>query len=187
MTMNTAADAELFAGWLAWSLAFVRPSRQAADRTETAKAKSSRWGIGLVMLGFAFLWAYVRPVGFHKAEWPLIVSMVLAPPSVALAWWATRHLGKQWRYQAALREDHELITTGPYAWVRHPIYTSMLGMMVATGFCWTWWPLFVAAVVAFLAGTEIRVRAEDRLLAGRFGERFAAYRKRVPAYLPLVR
>jgi hypothetical protein len=55
--------------------------------------------------------------------------MVLGPPSVALAWAATRHLGKQWRYEAALSEDHELIQTGPYRWVRHPIYASMLGML----------------------------------------------------------
>ncbi len=40
--------------------------------------------------------------------------MILGPPSVALAWAATRHLGKQWRYQAAVSEDHELIQTGPY-------------------------------------------------------------------------
>lgn len=185
--LTVAARIELFAGWLVWSLAFVRPSRQAADRTEVAKARSSRWGIGLVMLGFALVWAYVRPAGFHKPAWSLIVSMLLAPPSVALAWWATRHLGKQWRYQAALRADHELIQTGPYTVIRHPIYTSMLGMVLVTGFCWTWWPLFVAAVVVFLLGTEIRVRAEDRLLAERFGELFAAYRKRVPAYVPLIR
>jgi protein-S-isoprenylcysteine O-methyltransferase Ste14 len=185
--LATAAEAEVFAGWLVWSLAFVRPSRQAADGKEVARARSSRWGIGLVMLGFACLWAYVRPADFHKPAWALILSMVLFPFCIALAWWATRHLGKQWRYQAALRADHELIQTGPYGWIRHPIYTSMLGMMAATGFCWTWWPLFVAAIVFFLAGTEIRVRAEDRLLAERFGETFAEYRKRVPAYVPLVR
>ena len=113
--------------------------------------------------------------------------MILGPPSVALAWAATRHLGKQWRYEAALSEDHELIQTGPYRWVRHPIYASMLGMLLATGAAWTWWPMFVAALIVFLAGTEIRVRAEDRLLAERFQESFIAYRSRVPAYIPFLR
>lgn len=181
------AFAELILSWIAWSAAFIRPSRQAADRTEVAKAPASKWGILLVMLGFALTWAFVRPAGFHKSAPSLIASMVLGPPSVALAWAATRHLGKQWRYQAALRADHELIQTGPYRWMRHPIYTSMLGMVLATGFCWTWWPMMIAAVVCFLAGTEIRVRAEDRLLAERFPEEHAAYRKRVPAYLPFLR
>lgn len=181
------AFAELIVCWLVWSLAFIKPSREASGRTETAKAPVSKWGIALVMMGFALTWGYVRPAGFHKSAGALIASMILGPPSVALAWAATRHLGKQWRYQAALRADHELIQTGPYAWIRHPIYTSMLGMILATGFCWTWWPMFVAAIICFVAGTEIRVRAEDRLLAERFGDTFVAYRTRVRAYFPLVR
>ena len=113
--------------------------------------------------------------------------MLLGPPSVALAWAAARHLGKQWRYQAALTEGHELIQSGPYRWVRHPIYASMLGMLLATGAARTWWPMFVAAIVVFLAGTEIRTRTEDRLLAERFRESFTEYRSRVRAYIPLIR
>jgi protein-S-isoprenylcysteine O-methyltransferase Ste14 len=113
--------------------------------------------------------------------------MILAPLSVALGWAAARHLGKQWRLEAALSEDHELVQTGPYRWVRHPIYASMFGLLLATGFAWTWWPMFVAAVIAFVVGTEIRVRAEDRLLAERFQESFPAYRSRVRAYIPFIR
>ena len=139
------------------------------------------------MVGFALVWAYVRPVGFEKPAAILIASMVLGPPSVALAWAATRHLGKQWRYEAALSEDHELIQTGPYRWVRHPIYASMLGMLLATGAAWSWWPMFAGALVVFLVGTEIRVRAEDRLLAERFQDAFAEYRSRVKAYVPFIR
>jgi protein-S-isoprenylcysteine O-methyltransferase Ste14 len=152
-----------------------------------ASAPASRWGIFLVTVGFFLVWVYVRPAGFHKSAASLVVSMVLGPPSVALVWAATRHLGKQWRYVAALTEDHELIQTGPYARLRHPIYTSMLGMLLATGAAWTWWPMFAAGVAAFVAGTEIRVRAEDRLLAERFQESFAEYRARVPAFIPFIR
>jgi protein-S-isoprenylcysteine O-methyltransferase Ste14 len=173
--------------WLVWSFAFVKPSRQAGEGKKEPGAPRSRVGIALVVLGFFLIWFYMRPRQFEKPAWELVASMILGPPSVALAWAATRHLGKQWRYQAALRDDHELIRTGPYAWIRHPIYTSMLGMVLATGFCWTWWPMFVAAVAVFLLGTEIRVRAEDKLLGERFGETFAAYRKTVPAFLPFLR
>lgn len=113
--------------------------------------------------------------------------MIVGPPSVALAWAATRQLGKQWRYEAALIDNHELIQSGPYRLIRHPIYLSMLGMQLATGTTWTWWPMFIAAIVFFLAGTEIRVRAEDRLLAEHFRESFAAYRSRVRAFVPFLR
>lgn len=180
------AFAELMLCWLVWSLAFIQPRRKAKGKKEPG-AQRSRVGISLVVLGFFLLWCYVRPNQFQKPAWEVVLSMAIGPPSVVLVWAATRHLGKQWRYQAALRDDHELIRTGPYAWIRHPIYTSMLGMVLATGFCWTWWPMFVAAVVVFVVGTEIRIRSEDALLAERFGETFAEYQKRVPAFLPFLR
>lgn len=182
-----AAYAELGLCWIAWSLAFLKPRQEAAGQKEVASAPASRWGILLVMIGFALAWAWVRPVGYHKSMFSLIASMVLGPPSVAIAWAATRHLGKQWRYKAALNEDHELIQSGPYGWVRHPIYASMLGMLLTVVAAYTWWPMGVAAVIFFVAGTEIRIRTEDRLLAGRFGQVHDAYRSRVRAYIPFIR
>ncbi len=181
------APAEVLLCWTVWSLAFVRPSREAAGRKEVAKSSSSRWGIALVMVSFALTFAYIRPSGFHKTTSALIASMVLAPPSVVLAWTAAGHLGRQWRYAAALREDHELIQTGPYRWIRHPIYASMFGMMLATGLCWTWWPDLAGAVVFFVIGTEIRVRAEERLLASHFGDSYRDYRARTHAWIPFLR
>jgi protein-S-isoprenylcysteine O-methyltransferase Ste14 len=151
------------------------------------RAPVSRWGILLQLLGFTLVFTYFRPAGYEKSAPSLIASMILGPPSVALGWAAVRHLGKQWRYEAALSEDHELIRTGPYGWVRHPIYASMLGRLVTTGLAWTWWPMFVAALIVFVAGTEIRVRAEDGLLAERFQEAFTDYRSRVSAYIPFIR
>jgi protein-S-isoprenylcysteine O-methyltransferase Ste14 len=170
-----------------WSLAFVRPQKRASGLKKAVRAPSSRWGILLVMLSFACIWAFVRPVGFEKSPASLIASMILGPPSVALVWMAARHLDKQWRFEAALSEDHDLIKTGPYRWLRHPIYASMLGMLLATGFAKTWWPLLVAGVIFFLIGTEIRVRAEEGLLAARFGEEYARYKSETVAYIPFIR
>jgi len=185
--LHFVALAELILCWCVWAVAFLKPRKQAAGQKEVVRASASRWGIFLVALGFALVWMQVHPIGFHKSAASLIASMVIAPPSVLIAWMATRHLGKQWRYQAAISEGHELIRTGPYAWIRHPIYASMFGMLLAAGFCLTWWPLFVAGIVAFVAGTEIRIHAEERLLAERFGETFAAYRASTPAYIPFLR
>jgi protein-S-isoprenylcysteine O-methyltransferase Ste14 len=182
-----AALTELGVCWIAWSLAFIKPRKQASGQKEAASTPVSRWGIALVMAGFAFAWAYVRPVEFHKSAPALIASMVLGPPSVALAWAATRSLGKQWRYKAALNQDHELIQTGPYRWLRHPIYLSMLGMLISTLAAWTWWPMALGSAIAFLTGTEVRIRAEERLLAEHFGASFTAYRMRTYAYLPFIR
>jgi protein-S-isoprenylcysteine O-methyltransferase Ste14 len=170
-----------------WSLAFVAARKKAAGQKRIITAPESRWGIVLEMVGFALIWVYIQPADFEKSAALLIASMVLGPPSVALAWAATCHLGKQWRYEAALSEDHELIQTGPYRWVRHPIYASMLGMLLATGAAWSSWPMFAIGLLVFLVGTEIRVRSDDRLLAERFQDAFAEYRSRVKAYVPFIR
>ena len=185
--LQTCALVEIILCWIVWSLAFVKPRKQAAGQQKVVSSPESRWGIFLQMIGFALTWAYVRPDGFQKTAVPLIVSMILAPASTAVGWAAARHLGKQWRFEAALTDDHELVQTGPYGYVRHPIYASMLGMLLATGFAWTWWPMQLGGLVFFLIGTEIRVRAEDRLLSEHFQESFAAYRVRVPAYIPFLR
>jgi protein-S-isoprenylcysteine O-methyltransferase Ste14 len=185
--LQMVAYVELALCWIAFMLAFVKPRKLASEQKESTNAPVSRWGLGLVMVSFALAWMYVRPVGFQKSAAALIASMVLGPPSAALAWAAARHLGKQWRFKAALSQNHELVQTGPYAWLRHPIYTSMFGLLLSTAFAWTWWPLAIGSAIAFIAGTEIRVRAEDRLLAQGFGASFVAYRSRVRAYIPFIR
>jgi protein-S-isoprenylcysteine O-methyltransferase Ste14 len=178
---------EVLVCWVVWFLAFLKPSRQAEGQKKAVRAQSSRWGIGLVTAAFALVWVWIKPTGFEKSTVSLVVAMILAPLATVLAWNAAHELGKQWRYEAALSEDHELIQTGPYRWIRHPIYTSMFGMLMATGAAYTWWPLWIAGAVAFILGTEIRVRAEERLLAERFQQKFEAYRSHVRAYIPFVR
>ena len=71
--------------------------------------------------------------------------------------------------------------------LRHPIYASLLGMLMGTGMVVSWWPILILAVVIFLVGTEIRVRAEDQLLSSRFGEVFEQYQASVSAYIPFIR
>ena len=187
MTLQIAAIVELILGYIVFSLAFSRPASLSKGQKKTVRAPASRWGIILQTFGFAFAWAYVRPKGFEKSAPVLVVSMILVPLAVWLAWSAASHLGKQWRYEAALSEGHELIRTGPYRWIRHPIYASMLGLTLATLAAWTWWPMAIASLVFFLAGTEVRVRAEDRLLAERFGAEFSEYKKKTRAFIPLLR
>jgi protein-S-isoprenylcysteine O-methyltransferase Ste14 len=185
--LQIAAVAELLVAFAVFSLVFFKQGLISRRQKKAVRPPASLWGILLQTIGFAFAWAYLRPDGFSKSASELVVSMILAPLSVALAWAAVRHLGKQWRYEAALSADHELIRTGPYRWIRHPIYASMLGMTLATLAAWTWWPMGIASLVFFLAGTEVRVRAEERLLAERFGAEFADYRKNTRAFIPFLR
>jgi len=83
-----------------------------------------------------------------------------------------------------MRSDHELVRSGPYARVRHPIYLGLLLFLLAMAVALGHWLQLVVAVPLYLAGTEIRTRIEDRLLEQTFGDAFRDYRNSTPALLP---
>jgi protein-S-isoprenylcysteine O-methyltransferase Ste14 len=113
-----------------------------------------------------------------------VVTVAIAAGSGRLIATAVRTLGKQWALRARLVEDHKLITVGLYAYVRNPIYTGMLGMLVATGLATEHGIALPIAVVIFAVGMVIRARSEEKLLWAVFGEEFEGYARRVPAVLP---
>ena len=93
-------------------------------------------------------------------------------------------LGKNWSIVARMRNDHELVRSGPYPRVRHPIYLGLLLFLLAMAVALGHWPQLVVAVPLYLAGTRVRTRVEDRLLEQTFGETFRDYRNSTPALLP---
>lgn len=149
--------------------------------------RRARWGlvlecVGLTMMLQSRFWLVA------VWSWREVVSIALFVVATLLAWTATRTLGRRHlRLDAAVIEGHELVRSGPYSVVRHPIYTSFLCVLCGVGVLAAPWWLFLGATAVFLAGTEIRVRTEDGLLVERFGEEFREYRRAVRAYLPLVR
>jgi len=185
--LELAALAELVFCWFAWALGFIYPFIKSRGQQKAVIDSRSRIGILAVMLAFMCACTYIGTMQLERPAAASIASMVLGPIAVVFTWWATWHLGKQWRYVAALSHDHELVTTGPYRLIRHPIYASILGLLLATICAWTWWPLASPAVIFFVLGTEIRIRTEDGLLASRFGERFQTWRASTRAYIPFVR
>lgn len=181
-----AAAIELGAMWLVWFYPFLRKRFSGPPRQSNVMAHSGDLGLALQTAGM--LLAFVRWPFRPEAWWPrMILSMLVAPAGAIFGWMAARHLGKQLRILAGLYPDHELIRTGPYGIVRHPIYLSMFLMMLATGLLLARWPVLLTAIVLYVAGTEIRIDAEEGLLGSRFGAAFDEYRRTVPAYLPFVR
>lgn len=174
----------LVAGWLLWMTPFalIKRSRHPAMHID----RRARWGVVIVAIGYSLLWQgrfWLR----HPHSWQMVLAIVFFALGILLSWTSTRALGRQWRIDAGLSSDHELIMAGPYRFLRHPIYTSMLCVLLATGFVVTPLPLFLLAIVVFVFGTEIRVRIEDNLLASQFGDTFQQYRQNVPAYIPFLK
>lgn len=174
----------LAAGWMSWAAPFFLIKREGAQ-AQTVDRRA-RWGIVIQGIGFAILW-----MNNYFARSPTAVRIVLSVCFLTLggvlSWTSARTLGRQWRFDAGLNADHQLVQSGAYRFIRHPIYASMLCMLLGTGFLITPFPALIAALAFFLSGLEIRVRIEDALLASRFGDGFRDYQRRVPAYLPFVR
>jgi protein-S-isoprenylcysteine O-methyltransferase Ste14 len=112
------------------------------------------------------------------------LSSALAAASLWLCLAAVVTLGKQWTFVAQVAEGHQLVTRGPYALVRHPIYSGMTGLVIASALVVTQWWAVPIALALQLAGTWIRVRQEERLLRAEHGQAFDAYAARVPAIVP---
>ena len=177
----------LMVSWFAWAYPFIFRAPHNQKRQSVTLIGPTRVGLLLeglaIMMAFAFRLPPDSPPGMAR----VLAAMVLGPAAAALAWTAIQHLGKQFRVHAGLYEDHELVRSGPYGLVRHPIYTSLLAMLLCTILVLTPWGWGAVAVALFVAGTEIRVHTEDGLLESRFGDEFRKYRSRVRAYVPFVR
>ena len=173
--------------WGAWLYPFLFRAPHNQKRQSITLAGPTHAGLFLECL--AIFIAFVFRIPFDSPPGAIRIggSGILAIVAVILSWTSVRHLGRQFRVHAGLYHDHELVRTGPYAIVRHPIYSSLLAILGSTLFLLTPWGWAVVALILFVAGTEIRVRTEDRLLASRFGTEFTAYQRAVSAYIPFVR
>lgn len=173
----------IIAGIVVWFYPFV-PAHKSTPPASVVNRRS-RWGMLLQLLAFTLLWQghfWTRSL----PVWRFGACLGLFSLAALLSWTASRALRGQLRADAALGAEHELVRSGPYAVVRNPIYTSMLLVLCAVAVVITGWKLFVAALVMFIVGTEIRVQAEENLLASRFGNEFQAYKESVPAYIPFL-
>jgi protein-S-isoprenylcysteine O-methyltransferase Ste14 len=182
--MSANAYAILVAGWLIWLAPFFVVKRNSGKPEKLDRR--ARWGIVIEGLAYSLLWQskfWARtPESWRTAL--SVCSFVLAG---ILSWTGARALGRQWRIDAGLNPDHELVRSGVYRVVRHPIYTSMLCVLLGTGFMITPLPMLLLSILLFMIGTEIRVRIEDGLLSSRFGDQFRDYQCRVPAYIPFLK
>lgn len=182
----------VIACWWVFGLTFWLRKRPPRGR-DAKRDRSSLLGLALQSAAYAVLWFYplqrrqfsALTIGAEAAEWGFTaVTVLLAIGSVWLVNAAARRLGKQWALTARVLEGHTLIQDGPYRFVRNPIYTGMLGLLLATGLAsGRWISLFVAAVL-FFAGTYIRISSEEKLLGQVFGPEFEAYKRKVPALIP---
>jgi protein-S-isoprenylcysteine O-methyltransferase Ste14 len=176
--------------WSAWALYWIICSRN-AKRTVRRESLASRVSnilplvIGIVLVALP----HVPYAVFDRRILPRTMAtywsgVTLVFLGLAFAVWARRHIGRNWSGTVTVKENHVLVRTGPYAWVRHPIYTGLLaailGTAIARGELRGVWAVALCTV-AFVT----KLRTEERWMREVFGEEYERYRAAVPALIPL--
>ena len=128
-------------------------------------------------------WLYLElwPVGLF----PFWLGAAVTIAGLLFAVWAREHLGRNWSRSVTIKEGHELITSGPYGVVRHPIYTGILAGFLGTAIAISQVRGFVVVVLIFLA-LWIKLRMEEQWMRSEFGETYATYSRRTAALVPFL-
>lgn len=114
-----------------------------------------------------------------------IVSDCIVLGGVAFSVWARIALGRNWSAEVTFKQDHELIESGPYALVRHPIYTGLIAMALGTAINYGRVAGF-GVLVALCAGLWWKARQEERIMSSHFPGAYGEYKTRVRAIIPFV-
>lgn len=170
-------------GWVVFWLGWMAAATTAKPgRTRWRRFAGFRIVIALVVIGAERIHALRRPVTHVPAV--QAIGLVLFALGLALAIWARVHLGRNWGSPMSEKQDADLITTGPYQWIRNPIYSgiilAMIGTSIAADYGWL-------VVTVPLAGYFIfSAVMEQRYMTATFPDTYPAYRNSTKMLIPFV-
>lgn len=175
---------------------FMRRVRQGGERPTLDRKAIEREGQGLfvgrtlvllflaaVLVVYALNPPWLRVFSIPLPDWLRWAGFGLGLVGLGLWTWTQAVLGKEYSPQLQLRRQHRLVTSGPYAWMRHPMYTAMFGVGIALALLTANW-CFVLFAVAMIAGFVIRAPREERMMLETFGEEYQIYMQRTGRFFP---
>jgi protein-S-isoprenylcysteine O-methyltransferase Ste14 len=172
------------------AVALIRAAHKREGGDSAKKSKISTAGIALQAIGFgACGFGQVRFALPWSAPSSLVCTGLVAlfgGGSIAIFIAATRAMGRNWSVVARMRPDHELVRSGPFAIVRHPIYLALFLYMLGFAIAFGHFAQLLIAVPFYCGGTIIRIHEEEKLLRSQFGEDHARYVREVPAFIPFI-
>jgi protein-S-isoprenylcysteine O-methyltransferase Ste14 len=176
--------------WAAGLLSWVAASFW-SGRARKRAATLETWRYRAAMIAGGILLSPIGPLLGEKPLWEIDYAAMYALAALMLAglvltWWARIYLGPLWSSVITHKEDHKLIDSGPYAFVRHPIYSGLIVALVATAAAeGRLTALFGAALI--ILGVWQKARTEERFLLTELGpESYDAYLRRVPMLIPFL-
>lgn len=188
-----ASDTRLFIAYC-WLIFWVFWLVASFSAKKTAKVQSKNWSLrfAVLSLGLYFIMKEAPLLSAYADVrlWPSgrqvdLLADALALSGLVVMVWARLTIGRNWSAEVVLKEDHQLAMTGPYAYVRHPIYTGLLMLMLATAIDYGAVSGFVI-FAAFAAVFIYKSRIEERFMAEHFPDAYPAYMKKVKALIPFI-
>lgn len=142
------------------------------------------------VLSYGLLYVPLPLPALHTQVFPASVALQLigclgCVAGLGFAVWARWTIGRNWSNVASIKEHHELIETGPYRWVRHPIYSGLLLFVISTAIV-QGKVQGLAAIVVLVLGLGWKIAIEERLMKQQFPSEYAAYEARVKRLIPFV-
>ena len=179
--------------WCAWLLTWLVFSLSVKDTVRRQATLPRLLNSALLICVFGLLWAQRLPVPalmerfLPSSQWQFWVPFGAALTLIGLLFtvWARIYLGRNWSGVASVKADHELITGGPYALVRHPIYTGLALAFVGTALAIGEWRGVLAVALGLIAFVH-RIVVEERFMRQQFGAAYDDYAMRVRALVPGV-
>lgn len=180
----------LLLGLLLFVAALVFVRFRAGRRADPVAHTAKRASLGMWLQGAAFFLAAVGPMqttlqsASASAVGQAVIVALLIGTCISMFLSAALAMGRNWSFVARTRRNHDLVTWGPFATIRHPIYTGLFAMLLAVGLAFGHWRGLLAGLPLFAIGTWIRVQEEESLLRSHFGAEYEAYAARVKRFLP---
>jgi len=179
---SAAVDVLIAAAWIVLAADNLRLARRAQAARTSVAARAARLGFLVVLLaGAALLERWTGRFGFH----PLAAAfgVALAGAGLALHLRARRTLGARWSSAVTVQPGHQVVTSGPYAVIRHPLYLGVLLLAAGTVLAH---PSIATICIAggLAAGIALKIPAEERSLRAHCGDAWRRYAAAVPALLP---
>jgi len=162
-----------------------RPAERGSRRDSASLIGIAVQGLGGVIAASGPVRATLDPLGSAALVQAALTAALLSA-ALTLFVWATAAMGRNWSLVARTRSDHALITTGPFARMRHPIYTALALVVIALALALGHLPSLTLALPVYALGTWLRVRIEERLLHAMFGATYEAYAARVKRFVPAL-
>ncbi|OGN93570.1 MAG: hypothetical protein A2Z71_10715 [Chloroflexi bacterium RBG_13_50_21] len=164
----------------------LMPDQQAIQQ-EGKGMFAARVVMFFLLIGWFVLYA-INPTwsGFLSIPLPVWLrwfGFTLGLISLGFWIWTQVALGKEWSPQLQLREEHHLVTDGPYKHIRHPLYTAMMGYGTGLALLTANWVFLVLAVLINL-GLIARVPKEEQMMLDEFGDQYSVYMKRTGRFFP---